>query len=278
MFDQIQKAEHFRSLHNAPQILVLPNAWDATSACIFQQAGFPAVATTSAGIAAMLGYPDGQVIPRDQMLLVIERIASSVSLPVSADIEAGYGKTVPEVLETVRRAIRAGVVGINLEDSTHLADPPVMDLDYQCDLIRAVRQEAEAAGVPIVINARVDIFLREVGAVSGRYDRTLERARAYLEAGADCIFPFGLSDGVKIARLVQQTPGPLNILAGPGAPTLYELELMGVRRVTFGSSLMRATLPIVKQLAERLRRGEDVFDLVDHPFTHAVVNRMFGEA
>lgn len=272
---QIRKAESFRNLHSGPQILVLPNAWDAVSAHIFQQAGFPAIATTSAGIAALFGYPDGQVIPRDEMIWMVKRIASGVEIPVTADIEAGYGATISEVLETVRMTIQSGVVGINLEDSTHLAEPAVMDLRYQSDLIRAVRNEAEASGIPIVINARIDIYLREVGAVGGRFDRVVERAAAFLEAGADCVYPIGLSDGIKIARLVQQVNGPVNILAGPGVPAIRELEAMGVRRVSFGSSLMRATLPVVREIAERLRLGDDAPDLFNHEFTHAIVDRIF---
>lgn len=275
MSEQVQKAEHFRSLHHAAHALVLPNAWDAASARVFEQAGFPAIATTSAGIASLLGYPDGQVIPRDEMLFVIGRIAASVAVPVTADIEAGYGRTISEVLETVRQAIRLGIVGINLEDSTHLPDPLVLNVGYQSNLIRAVREEAESHGVPLVINARTDIYLREVGAIGGRYDRTVERAAAFLEAGADCFYPIGLSDGVKIARLVQQVDGPVNILAGPGVPTIRELETMGVRRISFGSALMRATLPLVQRMAARLRRQDDAHDLFDHPFTHAVVDRMF---
>lgn len=275
MIDQAQKAEYFRSLHHASHALALPNAWDAASARIFEQVGFPAIATTSAGIAAMMGYPDEQMIPRDQMMLILERILASVDVPVTADLEAGYGKTIAEVVETIHQAIRLGVVGVNLEDNTRLPDPPVMDLEYQCDLIRAVRSAAQADGVPLVINARIDIYLREVGAVTGRYDRTLERAAAYLAAGADCVFPIGLSDGVKIARLVQQVDGPINILAGPGTPTVHELDLMGVRRITCGSGLMRSTLPFIQRMGERLLHAEDLSDLFDHPYTYATVNRLF---
>lgn len=275
MIDQAQKAEYFRSLHHASHALALPNAWDAASARIFEQVGFPAIATTSAGIAAMMGYPDEQMIPRDQMMLILERILASVDVPVTADLEAGYGKTIAEVVETIHQAIRLGVVGVNLEDNSRLPDPPVMDLEYQCDLIRAVRSAAQADGVPLVINARIDIYLREVGAVTGRYDRTLERAAAYLAAGADCVFPIGLSDGVKIARLVQQVDGPINILAGPGTPTVHELDLMGVRRITCGSGLMRSTLPFIQRMGERLLHAEDLSDLFDHPYTYATVNRLF---
>jgi 2-methylisocitrate lyase-like PEP mutase family enzyme len=210
------------------------------------------------------------------MLLMVARIASSVNVPVSADIEAGYGTTIAEVVETVQRAIAAGAVGINLEDGTDLPEHPLMDLDYQVELITTLRAAASAAGVPLVINARVDIYLREVGAISGRFERVVERANAYLAAGADCVFPIGLSDGVKIARLVQQVNGPINILAGAGAPLIAELEGLGVRRVSFGSGLMRATLPRVRQMAESLRAAGDYHAFIEHDYTHAVVNRMFA--
>lgn len=275
MSEQAQKAELLRSLHHGSHALVLPNAWDAASARLFERAGFPAVATTSAGVAAMMGYPDEQQIPREQMLLIVGRIAATVDVPVTADLESGFGATITEVVETMRQAIRLGVVGVNLEDNTHLSEPPIVDLDYQCELIRAVRLTAQGEGVPLVINTRIDTYLRDVGTFSERYDLTIERAQAYLAAGADCVYPMGLSDGVDIARMVQQLNAPINILIGPGTPTVPELDRMGVRRITAGSGLMRATLPFIQRMGERLHRGEDLSDLFDHGFTYTVVNRLF---
>ena len=272
---QTIRCERLRELHKGPHILILPNAWDATSARIFEQAGFAAIGTTSAGIAALFGYPDGERIPRQDMLGMVGRIAHSVGVPVSADIEAGYGSTIAEVLNTIQLTVEAGAAGINLEDGTRIPEQPIMDMDYQVRLIRSVRESLNDMKLPLVINARVDIYLRDVGAVSGRFDRVVERANAYIEAGADCIFVIGLGDSGKIKRLVKAINGPINILAGPGTPTIAELESYGVRRVSFGSGLMRATLPLVGQMAQNLRVTGDYAPYIKNKFTHAVVNRMF---
>lgn len=272
--EQLARATALRELHRGPNILVLPNAWDCASARLFEQAGFPAVATTSGGIAATLGYPDGQRIRPGEMLLIAGRIAESVSVPVTADLEAGYGRTIAEVVEFFRQAIAAGVVGANLEDGRG-AGRPLVEINYQTDLIKALREIAATAGVPLVLNARVDVFLHGVGDAAARFPQAVERARAYCEAGADGIFPIGLKDREIIARFVREVSCPVNIMAGPGAPAISELADLGVRRVTFGSGLMRATLPCVHRLATELRASGHSELLAQTAFTHAVVNGLF---
>jgi 2-methylisocitrate lyase-like PEP mutase family enzyme len=176
--------------------LVLANAWDAISARIVEEIGFSAVATTSAGVAATLGYPDGQRVSRDEMLDVVMRIARAVQLPVTADMEAGYGWTPVEMAETARELIRAGAVGLNLEDMTGDDESSQVDLPLQVEKIRAIREASAAAGVPLVINARTDIYLTPIGPAETRFERTVERLRAYAKAGADCVF----SPAVKTRR------------------------------------------------------------------------------
>lgn len=273
--EQPAKADAFRSLHQGPRLLILPNAWDAVSARLFEQAGFPAIATTSAGIAAVLGYPDGQRISRRQMLDMVGRIAAVVSVPVSADLEAGYGETPEAVAETIREAIAVGAVGANLEDGTGRTDPPLADLAYQVEVIKAVRAVAAQAQVPFVLNARTDVHLRAVGEVAGRFAETVRRANAYRAAGADCLFVPGVKDREAIGQLVREIRGPVNILAGPGSPTLAELEQLGVARVTFGSGPMRATLPLVRRMAGELRAGSYAL-FTQTEFTHAGVNQLFA--
>ena len=272
--EQRAKAADFRDLHRGPKILVLPNAWDCVSARLFEQAGFPALATTSGGIAAVLGYPDGQHIRPDEMLTMVGRIAETVSVPVTADLEAGYGKTVAEVAEFVRQAISAGIVGANLEDSSG-ADHRLADLAYQVEVIQAIRQVATDCEMPFVLNARVDVYLPGATDTSGRFAQAVQRAKAYHDAGADCVFPIGLKDRETIARLVSGISCPLNLMAGPGAPTNAELEQLGVRRVTFGTGLMRATLPLIRQMAQELRASGSCDSLAQTEFTHAVVNELF---
>ena len=179
---QAHKAELLRRLHAGPRILVFPNAWDVASARIVEELGFPAIATTSAGVAAVLGYPDGQRISRDEMLDVAGRIARAVRVPVTADLEAGYGDSIPDMTATVQAMVAAGVVGLNLEDITGSDESSHVDLPLQVEKIRAIRKAGEALGVPVVLNARTDIYLMPIGPEETRFERTVQRLRAYRDA------------------------------------------------------------------------------------------------
>jgi 2-methylisocitrate lyase-like PEP mutase family enzyme len=199
-----------------------------------------------------LGYPDGQKISRDEMLGVIARIAKAVRVPVTADVEAGYGVTVDDMTQTVKAVVAAGAVGINLEDVTSSDESSQVDLALQLEKIRAIRKATESLGVPLVLNARTDIYLIPIGPPESRFERTVERLRAYREAGADCLFAPGLRDAETIAKLVRALNGPLNILITTGAPTLRELEKMGVARASAGSGVMRATLGLTRRIAKEM--------------------------
>ncbi len=252
--NQREKAEHFRELHNGAHILVVPNAWDAASAKIFERAGFGAVATTSAGIAASYGYPDGEHISRGEMLQAVGRIAGNVALPVSADVEAGYGTTPDQVAETARLVLEVGAIGLNLEDGSSNKAHPLADLSLQVEKIQAIRQAAEAFGVPLVINARTDVYERLDKNDRTLLDHAIQRGNAYREAGADCVFVIDVSDRKIIGELVRGIHAPINILAGSGSPSVAELEELGVARVSFGSIPMRATMSLVEQIAEELKK------------------------
>jgi 2-methylisocitrate lyase-like PEP mutase family enzyme len=268
------KAIALRELHRAQKILVLPNAWDCLSARIFEEAGFPAIATTSGGVAAVLGYPDGQRISSREMLQIAGRIAQTVSVPVTADLEAGYGASPKEIADVIREAIGLGIVGANIEDGRG-PNQPLAEIVRQVEVIRAIRETATACNVPFVLNARVDVYLRGTGDDASRFEQTLQRAAAYCDAGADCIFPIGLRDRDTIARLVRELHFPINIMAGHGAPTIIELEKIGVARVTFGSGLMRATLPFVQKIARELRESIESDLLEQTEFPHPAVNQLF---
>jgi 2-methylisocitrate lyase-like PEP mutase family enzyme len=250
--EQARKAEEFRKLHHGPKLLFLPNAWDVASARILEEAGHPAIATTSAGISYSLGYADGQNISRDEMLAMVGRIARAVRVPVTADLEAGYGNTAQVVAETVKAAIEAGAVGMNLEDLSGNEENPLMELSRQIEKIRAVRETAAATGVPFVLNARTDVFLAAVGAKETRFERMVERLRAYRDAGADCLFAPGVTDLATIERLVKAVEAPLNILALPSGPPIGELERVGVARVSTGSGIMRAAMGVVQRVAKEM--------------------------
>jgi 2-methylisocitrate lyase-like PEP mutase family enzyme len=272
---QESKASAFRAMHTGPRILLLPNAWDVISARMFEEAGFGAIATTSAGIAFTLGYPDGQKISRAEMLQVVARIARAVKVPVTADVEAGYGDRPEDAAQTAREVIEAGAVGMNLEDATNDHEQPLVDLSLQLEKIRAVQEAAKQAGVPIVLNARTDVYLLQVGAPETRYDLALRRLSAFREAGADCLFLPGVRDAETIKRIVADLKLPINILAGPGSPPVPELERLGVARVSLGSAPIQATLGLVRRIAEELKATGTYGTLEDAP-PHADVNRLLG--
>lgn len=254
-------------MHRGKQVLLLPNAWDVASARVIEQAGFGAIATTSAGIAFSLGYPDGQRISRQEMLEVVGRIATAVTVPVTADVEAGYGNRPEDAAGTAQDVLAAGAVGMNLEDATGDPQRPLLDLTLQVERVKAVRE------LPIVLNARTDVYLLEIGAPERRYDETLRRLAAFRDAGADCLFVPGLRDAETIGRLVQDLQCPLNILGGPGLPPVLELRKLGVARISLGSGPMRATLGLLQRLAEELKRA-GTYTALEGAIPYADVNRL----
>jgi 2-methylisocitrate lyase-like PEP mutase family enzyme len=265
------KAEILRALHKSPPILLLPNAWDAASARLVAAEDFPAIATTSAGVAAALGYPDGGVVPSNEMIEAIARIARAVSVPVTADIEHAYGSTPAAVADIVLRVIAAGAVGINLEDCV----PGASDLEpigLQVDKITAIIKAATKAGVRVVINARTDGFLRGFGAPEARLGVAIERGKAFLAAGADCVFVPGVRDGATIGELVRGIGGPVNILAVDGSPSIADLEALGVARVSLGSGPMRATMAVLRDIARELKTSGTYKSFTKHTMTFNEVN------
>src|SRR5216117_2530330 len=266
---QREQAEAFRRLHREGGILVLPNAWDVITARLIESAGFAAISTSSAGVAWALGYADGERISRGEMLAVVRRIASSASVPVTADMEAGYGTTPEAAAETARGVIAAGAIGLNLEDGTDEGGGGLVDVTLHVERIRAAREAGAAAGVPIVVNARTDAFEIKEWTPAQRLAEAVRRANAYHAAGADCLFVPHVSDAETIARLAREIEGPLNVIAGPPAPAIPELERLGVRRASLGPRVVQAALGLVRRAATELReRGtyETMADLLI-PFT-----------
>lgn len=269
----IDKAQVLRDLHKAPPILVLPNAWDAVSARIFQAEGFRAIATTSAGVAATLGYPDGGIVSSHEMIEAIGRIARAVDVPVTADIEHAYGATPSAVADNVLRVVAAGAVGINIEDCVP-GTPELEPLKLQTDKIATIVKATNTAGVRIVINARTDVYLRAIGAPEARLGVAIERGKAFLAAGADCVFVPGVRDADTIRSLVEGIGGPINILAVKGAPTIAQLEALGVARVSVGSGPHRATLALTRDIARELKTKGTYESFTTHAFKHDETNEL----
>lgn len=270
---QIQRAQRFRALHDRRRVLLLPNAWDAGSARIFAGLGFDAVATTSAGVAWALGYPDGEGTPLDEVLAVVERIVRVTPLPVTVDFEAGYGDSPEAVAANVHRLIETGAVGINLEDGVR--HEYLRDIDDAARRVAAARQAADEAGVPIVINARVDNWM--VGGDEDedtRVAEALRRARAYLEAGADCIYPIGVSSPELIGRLCAAIDAPVNVGVRPGLPDMAELGRLGVARVSAATRLATVAFSAAHDAAKRMR-DSGRFDGLDSSLAYGDIQRLF---
>jgi len=275
MDSQPTKAIQFRELHRGPGVPILPNAWDVASARIFEDAGFPAIATTSAGIAFSLGYPDGQRIRREEMMARIARITRAVNVPVTADVESGYGSTPEDAAETTRELIEMGVAGMNLEDASGRSDQPLSPLQLAAEKVKAAREAAGHLRAQIVINARTDVYLLPGGKPDADYTEALQRLLAFRDAGADCVFAPGLKDAETIGRLAKAVECPLNILAVRGTPSISELENLGVARVSVGSGPMRATLGLLRRLAEELRTT-GTYNTMDGAVPYAEVNKLLG--
>jgi len=273
---QAEKGQRLRKLHVGPGILILANAWDVISARMVEDAGFPAVASTSAGVAAVLGYPDGQRIPMSEMLEFVGRMARAVSVPFSADMEAGYATTPAEMAEMARELVAAGIVGLNLEDVTGDDQSSQVEIGLQAEKIAAVREASAAAGVSLVINARTDVYLMPIGPAETRFERTVERLRAYRKAGADCVFAPGIRDAETIGKLVRAVDAPLNILLQPGSPSVAELEKLGVARASIGSGTMRAALGTARKFFKALLEYQDHSALLTDAVSYDEVNRMLG--
>jgi len=267
------KAEALRRLHAGPRVLVLANAWDAASARLIEAAGAPAIASSSAGVAFALGYPDGQRIARAEMLDMIRRIARVVRVPVSADVEAGYGTTAQAAAETARGVVAAGAVGMNLEDAD---EGRLLPLEVQVERVRAARAAGESAGVPLVINARTDVFGTDDFPSAQRPAEAVRRANAYLAAGADCAFVPFVTDRDLIGRLAREIKGPLNVLATPDSLPVAELERLGVRRVSVGGGLARAAYGRARRVAIEIQEKGTFESLREETISYAEMQRLLG--
>jgi 2-methylisocitrate lyase-like PEP mutase family enzyme len=253
---QKEKAELFLKFHHEKEILVLLNSWDPGSSKLIEACGYKAIATTSMGIAASLGYPDCQVIKLSEMIDAITKIVNAVQVPVTADIEAGYGNNLYEIIDSVKKIIATGVAGINIEDSIDL-NPVLIDEMEFCERISAIRALSDSLGFHLVINARTDSFYTSSGSVREKLSESIRRGNKYREAGADCIFVQPVWEKETIATLVKEINAPVNILSNPGnaagiPPSVRELQDLGVARLSIGSGLMKATLALIRKVAFEL--------------------------
>ena len=287
-----EKANRLLELHHGTSPLVLINAWDAASAAMVEHCGLPAVATSSAAVANALGYSDGQYVPWAEMLAAISRIARAVSVPVTADIEAGFAADAHDATQlesSIQQVIDSGAVGVNLEDALPAqADPnvrhssPLYPLPEQVERIQAARRAAEKLNIHLVINARVDAYWQAGVEPGVALRNTLERGQAYLKAGVDCVFIPGLRSPDHIRTVVNHLravhrDGPVNILAGPGVPSIPELAKLGVKRVSYGSGPHRAAMGLLRRMADEAKTSGTYTALTEGAVPYEEINGLFGK-
>lgn len=272
---QVAHAQLLRRLHDRQHLLLLPNAWDAGSARLLAQRGFPAIATTSGGMAWSLGYADGEQVPLEEVLHAVARITRVCDVPVTVDFESGYGATPQEVGAALTAVIAAGAVGVNLEDGLP-GHGPLRAMAAAAARVAAARQAATASGVPVVINARVDVWMHDGDpAEPARLAEAIARAQAYLAAGADGIYPIGLRDVPTLSAFIKAVDAPVNVAAGPGMPALAELSRLGVARVTTATRLATLALGTIGQAMAQIQSSGG-FDALASTFTYNMAQDLFA--
>ena len=271
--DQKEKAEAFRRLHDRREVLVLPNAWDVPSARIFEDEGFPAVATSSAGMLVSLGYPDGEGIPLGEFVAAVGRTATVLSVPLSADVVGGFGDSSHGVAKTVEAVVRAGAVGINIEDFVH-SSKELLPLEKQLERLRAIIRLREQMRIHFVVNARTDALRFAVGDDSARLQEAIRRAKAYRDIGVDCVYPMGLTDATSISAFVKALDFPINVMVRKGLPSVPELRRLGVARVSFGPSASYATMGFLKRVSKEVHTKGTYTGLTEEAITFDQLNAL----
>lgn len=253
--EQKQKAKLFLSLHKQDKILILPNIWDPLGARMLEAEGFPAAATASAAISSSLGYKDHENIKLSTHFEIIRRIVASVEIPVSADIEGGYAEKISELRDSITQLLETGAAGINIEDNINDGSA-IRESHEQCERIAAVRETAAKAGIDLVINARVDFFLVNPDKPKEEIENEIiKRAKAYVQAGADCIYPIGITDRDTLIRLRKNISSPMNVLGTPQAESISSLQDMGINRLSFGPYIFRSTMKKFLNIIKELRNS-----------------------
>ena len=275
---QTEKAETFYQLHHSGKLLILPNIWDSLGALLLESLGYPAAATASAAIAFSNGYDDGEQIPFDDLLVILKKIAGSVTIPVTADIESGYAQSEGELEQNIGKLIQSGIVGINFEDSDKTTGT-LFPAEVQCRRINLVKNVSKKWKVPLFINARTDVYTQGKDFINpeSRFEEAIKRGLAYKAAGADCFFPLAMQDHKEIKQAVTLLQMPINILILPGVPELNVLEELGVARVSLGPSFLKIAIRAMKDLAVRLKNQEGLKDIVENEITSAYVKSLVNK-
>ena len=275
---QQEKAKQFYNLHHSGKLLILPNIWDCLGANLLESLHYPAIATASASVAFTNGYDDGQRISFDSVLALLKKIVSSVSIPVSADIESGFAENDLQLEENTKRLLATGIVGINIEDTDKKTNS-ILPVETQCEKIKLIKKVSQAVGVPLFINARADVYLRgkDFDTPESKFEEALKRGRAYKAAGADCFYPIAMTRQEDIKRMVEQLQMPVNVITIPGIPELNVLNEIGVARVSLGPSFLKIAIKAMKNLALKLQNLEGLSDITENEITSAYVKDLVNK-
>src|SRR5665213_2899226 len=273
------KAKTFRDLHAGKSLLILPNVWDPLGAALLEELGYPAVATASASIAYTHGVADGENLKLSDLLILRKKIVAAVHIPVTADIESGYAHSEEELRENINQILEAGIVGVNIEDYD-LKNKMLYPVEVQCKRLRTVRRTAEAAGIPLYINARTDVYVKGTEWVSAgkKWEETRNRGMAYLKAGADGIYPITMNREQDIKKLVTALSCPVNILAIPGIPDLKRLTQIGVARLSTGPGFLKIAVRAMKRAALQLLNGEGLTTITENEITSEYLKKLVSHA
>ena len=275
---QQEKAKQFYNLHHSGKLLILPNIWDCLGANLLESLHYPAIATASASVAFTNGYDDGQRISFDSVLALLKKIVSSVSIPVSADIESGFAESDLQLEENTKQLLATGIVGINIEDTDKKTNS-ILPVETQCEKIKLIKKVSQAVGVPLFINARADVYLRgkDFDSPESKFEEALKRGRAYKAAGADCFYPIAMTRQEDIKRMVEQLQMPVNVITIPGIPELNVLNEIGVARVSLGPSFLKIAIKAMKNLALKLQNLEGLSDITENEITSAYVKDLVNK-
>jgi 2-methylisocitrate lyase-like PEP mutase family enzyme len=277
-FTQAEKAKQFYDLHHTGKLLILPNIWDVLGAKLLEDLGYPAIATASASVAYSNGYNDGENISFTDVLLILKKIAGSVNVPVTADVESGYAQNENQLKENIRRLIETGIVGINIED-TDKKTKTLVSAEVQSEKIKVIKDIAREMNVSLFINARTDCFIHEKSFASPqlKLEEAIKRGLAYKAAGADCFYPILAYKEDEIKTIVQQVKMPVNIITMPGIPALNALQEIGVARVSLGPSFLKYALKNMKDLAIKLQGQQGLEDITNNDFTSEYLKHLVAK-
>jgi 2-methylisocitrate lyase-like PEP mutase family enzyme len=276
--EQQEKAKRFYDLHHSGKLLILPNVWDCLGANLLESLHYPAIATASASVAFTNGFDDGQRISFDAVLAILKKITSSVTVPVSADIESGFAYNDEQLKQNIKQLLATGIVGINIED-TDKESNSIVPIEVQCEKIKLIKKVSEEMGVSLFINARADVYLRgkDFDTPELKFEEALKRGGAYKAAGANGFYPIGMTRREDIKRMVDQLQMPVNILTIPGIPELSVLNDIRVARVSLGPSFLKIAIKALKNLAIKLQNFEGLSDITENEITSAYVKDLVNK-